>query len=369
MAYMTEKSEDVARCMKCGNCMTTCPVYIATGKESMLARGRIRLIKAAMNGELELTDGLQEALFTCLNCDACSVTCPPGVPVDKLIREAKAALLEQGKILPETQERIRCGLERQSNPFEQPHEERGAWLPPDLKEPRPSKILLHAGCSISYASNRTGKAVIRMLQKAGVDFTMLGAQENCCGDPYVRMGDMEKAETLWRLNKQAFKKLGVEKVVTPCAGCYSAFKHYYSDEVEAMHVVQLMVELLDEGKLTFDKKFPKKVVYFDGCDIGRHSGTYDEPRKVLSAIPGLALMEMPKHHEESACCGGPLLGSYPDLARKIAGDRAKEAQDLGADVIAVACPTCLLNLKEGARVAGIKIDIQDVSAIALRALG
>lgn len=367
MAFLAEQSDDLVRCMKCGNCMTTCPVYLVTEKEIALARGRVRLIRAAMEGDLELTDNLREALFTCLQCDACSLTCPPGVPVNELVRQAKTELLKRGKPLSEAQDRIRCGIERESNPFSLPQKERGAWLPPELKEPKSAPYLLHAGCSISYASNRTGKAVIRILQKAGIDFTLLGDQETCCGDPYVRMGDMEKAEALWALNKANYKKYGIETVITPCAGCYSAFKHHYTDAIRPMHVLELFAQLIREGKLQFEKPFAKKAVYFDGCDIGRHSGCFEEPRQVLSAIPGLTLLEMPKNRNESACCGGPLLGSYPDYARAIAAQRVREAEALGAEIMAVACPTCLLNLKEGAKTAGLKMDIQDVTALALRA--
>jgi glycolate oxidase len=367
MPYLAEQTEDVVRCMKCGSCMSTCPVFQVTGREINLARGRIRLIKAVMDGEIELTDSFREALFSCLNCDACSLTCPPGVPVNELIAEAKAELRRQGKELSPAQDKIRCGIDRESNPFEEPQKDRGAWLPPDLREPRKAKYLLHAGCSISYASNRIGKAVIRILQGAGIDFTALGEHEHCCGDPYVRMGELEKAEELRKLNEEAFATYEVEYVITPCAGCYSAFKHHYENTVKPLHTIQLFADLIDEGKLTFSKPFKKKAVYFDGCDIGRHSGVFDEPRKVLSAIPELELVEMPANREEAACCGGPLLASYPDYARAIAAMRVREAQNLGADMMVVACPTCLLNLKEGANSAGIKMDIQDVTAVALRA--
>jgi heterodisulfide reductase subunit D len=367
MPFFEQKTEDLIRCMKCGNCMQSCPVYQVTGRETGLARGRLRLLKAALNGELELTDGLRESLFTCLNCDACFQTCPPGVPVSDLIAEAKAELRKHGKPLSEAHDLIRCGIERESNPFNQPKGERGAWLPEDLKHPKPAPYMLHAGCSISYASNRIGKAVIRILQKAGVDFTMMGDEELCCGDPYVRIGEVEMAEELRKSNQEAWKKYGVEYVITPCAGCIGAFKQRYSNSVEFLHTVQLFSKLIDEGKLSFEKPFKKRVIYFDGCDIGRHSEIYDEPRKVLAAIPELTLLEMPKNREEGMCCGGPLLGAYPDYARAIAAARVREAQALGADMMAVACPTCLLNLKEGANTAGIRMDIQDVTAIALRA--
>lgn len=368
MPFLSDHSEDIVRCMKCGTCMSTCPVYSITQRETLLARGRIRLLRAALNGELELTDGLQEALFTCLNCDACSVTCPPGVPVNELIMAAKAALLASGKILPATQVRVRDGVDRESNPFAQPRVERGAWLPPELRKPRPAKMLFHAGCSISYASSRTGKAMLRIMQTAGLDFSALGDDESCCGDPYIRMGDMPRAEELIAKNKAKFKEFGVETVVTPCAGCFKSFKEHYGDTVKPMHALQLIAQLLEEGKVKFSKPFPKKVIYVDGCDIGRHSGVYEEPRRVLMAIPGLALMELPKNRKEAVCCGGPLIGSYPDYARRIAAQKAIEAQALGAEILAVACPTCLLNLKEGVKAAGIRMDVQDVTALALRAM-
>ena len=110
MEFLTEQVEDIVRCMKCGNCMSACPVFAVTGREAMLARGRIQLLKAVMNGRLELTDGLRDVLFTCLNCDACSLSCPPGIRVDELMKAAKAELLRLGKPLPEPQDLLKPGV-------------------------------------------------------------------------------------------------------------------------------------------------------------------------------------------------------------------------------------------------------------------
>ncbi|HOE63733.1 MAG TPA: (Fe-S)-binding protein [Candidatus Sumerlaeota bacterium] len=368
MAFIQEHEEDIVKCMKCGNCQETCPVYQITGMESRVARGRVRLIKAAMRGDIELTDGVQESLLTCLQCDACSVTCPPGVPVNDLMLQAKAAMLKKGKTLPESLNRIRVNIEGESNPFSQPKKERGAWLPPELRQPRSAKYLLHAGCAVSYAQSRIGKAVIRILQQAGVDFTLMGDREECCGDPLIRMGDAEQAELLIARNKALWKEFGIEYVITPCAGCFKAMKEHYADVIKPLHSVQFFDQLIKEGKLKFTKPFAKKVVYFDGCDIGRHGGVYEEPRDVLRAISGLTLLEFAKNRQNSVCCGGPLLGSYPELAKKIASERVREAAELGAEILAAACPTCLLNLKEGANLAGIKMDVQDVNALIMRAL-
>jgi len=368
MPFLKEKVEDIVKCMKCGNCQETCPVYVITKKEARVARGRIRLIKAVMNNEIELTDGVQESLLTCLQCDACRVTCPPGVPVNDLLLEAKAAMIKQGKMLPENQNRVRVSIKDEFNPFAQPKKERGAWLPPELRQPKPAEYLLHAGCAISYAQSRIGKAVIRILEKTGVDFTLMGDLEECCGDPLMRMGAREEAEKQVARNKEAWKKLGVKYVITPCAGCFKALKEHYSDEFIPLHVVQLFARLIKEGKLKFEKPFKKRVIYFDGCDIGRHGQVYEEPREVLRAVPELQLMDFPKNRENSVCCGGPLLGSYPDLAKQIAEERVREAARLGAEILAVACPTCLLNLKEGAKDLDVRIDIQDLSGILIRAL-
>ncbi len=368
MPFIPEHSEDIVRCMKCGNCQNTCPVFSVTLQESRVARGRIRLLKAVINGEIELTDGVQESLMTCLQCDACSLTCPPGVPVNELLLKAKEAMLRAGKPLPVIQKGINQGIRSEANPFSQPRTERGAWLPPELRRPRAAEYLLHAGCAISYASNRIGKAVIRIMEQAGLDFTLMGDLEECCGDPLYRMGDVDAGEKQVNRNKEEWAKLGVKFVVTPCAGCFKAFKEHYGDDIVPLHITQLFARLISEGKLVFTKPFKKKVIYFDGCDIGRHGKVFDEPRQVLSAIPGLTLMEYTQNRENSVCCGGPILGSHPDLARKIAAGRVREAQDLGADILAVACPTCMLNLKEGANYAGLKLDIQDMNAIVMRAL-
>jgi glycolate oxidase len=368
MKFIPEYNEDIVRCMKCGNCQETCPVYIATGKESKVARGRLRLIKAVIKDEIELTDGVQESLLTCLQCDACRITCPPGVPVNEMLLAAKSAMLEKGKRLPEIQDKVRVSIKGESNPYLQKKGERGAWLPPEYKTPKPAPYLIHAGCAVSYAQSRIGKAVIKILESVGLDFTLMGDLEECCGDPLFRMGAKEEAEKQVGRNKEEWKKLGIEYVITPCAGCFKAFKEHYSDTIKPLHVVQLFANLIKEGKLRFTKPFRKKVIYFDGCDIGRHGGVFEEPREVLKSIPELTLMEFPKNRDNAVCCGGPLLGSYPDLAIKIAADRVREAESLGAEVLVGACPTCLLNLKEGAKEAGVKLDIQDINGILIRTL-
>ncbi|MCX8038108.1 MAG: (Fe-S)-binding protein, partial [Candidatus Sumerlaeia bacterium] len=136
----------------------------------------------------------------------------------------------------------------------------------------------------------------------------------------------------------------------------------------ALHTLELFAEMLADGRLKPQKSLARRIAYLDGCDIGRHSGVYEAPRAVLRAIPGVVLVEFPAHHESSRCCGGPLMASAPEMAADIAARRVREALEAGAEMIAVACPTCFINLKEGANRAGVKIEIQDVTGLLHRSL-
>ncbi len=369
MEFMEPQVEEVIRCMKCGSCRETCPVFLITQDESQVARGKIRLIKAVIDGQLELTDRFQEKIYNCLNCNACVITCPSGVEVDDLITAAREGMVNAGKPLPEAQSRVKAFVVDRMNPFGEAREERGSWLPAALQTPRPSRNLYHAGCAVSYATSRTGKALIRILQSIGLDFTSMGNQERCCGDPYFRMGEETLGRELVEQNIADYKRLGVETIFTSCAGCLKAFKKHYGDTFRVLHVTQMFASLLKEKKLVLGKSLPKKIVYFDGCDIGRHSNVYEEPREVLRAIPGATIVDFPANRENGRCCGGPLMPSHPDLAKRIAAERIAEAKALGVDIIAVACPTCLVNLKEGGRLVEGAPEIHDVVALVHRLAG
>jgi len=388
--------------MKCGNCREVCPVFLETGHEAMVARGRVQLLKAALENRLDLTDGLRDRIYACLNCNACYVTCPCGIEVDEVIHASRVAMLRAGKPLPDGLRLLRDRIGSEQNPYGEKQSERGAWLPEKYRRPRRSPVVFHAGCAISYANNRVGKMVLAILESAGADFMTMGDEEQCCGDPILRMGDVEGAEAQRRRNTDEYRKWGVETIVTSCAGCLKMFKKYYAvgqvgnlssvgsaqsevcskrlavspeSKVESrksafrvLHTLEWFAQLIGDGRLKPQKPLAKRVAYFDGCDIGRHSGVFDAPRQVLRSIPGVEQIEFPAHHESSRCCGGPLMASDPEMAASIASKRVREALDVGAELIAVACPTCMVNLKDGANRLGAKIEIQDVTALLHRTL-
>lgn len=353
---------DVYTCASCGFCRFGCPVYDVVGFERVTVRGRMLVFKKILEGRMEYTDRVTDSIYMCAGCGNCTVECPTGIDFVEMARTLREDLVRRGQ-LPESLRPIRGILVEKSNPFGEPLEERGAWVPPQYQEPEKSANLYFAGCTASYSLNRVAKSILRILEDIGYDFTTLGGSERCCGNPLFRMGESEAAKEMMEENCQRFDELGVEQIFTSCAGCVTTFTHDYPQKYEVKHVTQLLAELLKEGRLQFDKELGEKVIYFDGCDIGRHCGIYEEPRSLLKAIPGVELIEFDYNREEGMCCGGPLMSSYPGVATEIASMRMKEAEEKGAGMVVTACPACFINLKAGAKEAGVKVSIQDIALL------
>lgn len=360
--------EHVFNCGSCGLCVLSCPIFQETGRESDGSRGRIQLLRALIEGKLEITDNLRDKIYACLGCNSCTANCPSGVNVEELINEARAALREKGVELPTLQETLRGNLAGDGNPFGEKRGDRGAWLPEALRTPRESETCIHAGCAISYANTRVGKTVLRVLDKADIDFTLMGSEEECCGDPLERLGETALADGLHERNEERWRKYGVKRIVTPCAGCVKSIRRSHPD-YEVLHIVEWVAELIADGRLKPTKPIAKKVVYFDGCDMGRHADIYEPPRDILKAIPELELIDYDKNRQFAQCCGGPMMANNPDMSKSIAGKRVAEALAKGAETIATACPTCFISLRDGARYTNQRVEIQDVMSLLYKSLG
>ncbi|MBN1478244.1 (Fe-S)-binding protein [Candidatus Sumerlaeota bacterium] len=364
---LREFETDILRCLRCAECHAGCPVYQDDINESYAARGKLRLMRAVMDGEIELTEGVMERINRCLNCNACMARCPAGLDTDMLIIRARCEMRDAGIPVPENLAAVRANIAEHRNPFGLPFSERGGWAPPEALERR-SDLVYFAGCAVSYSQNRMAKAALRLLDGADVEYAALGPDERCCGDPVRRMGLEREAEQLVAENREALRARGAKTVFTSCAGCTKTLKSTLGDEFEVLHVTELLVRMANEGRIAFEKAFPKKVVYVDGCDLGRHAGVYEAPRDLLARLPEVEMLEMPDNRDKAICCGGPFVAAYPELAKKFALARIETALSIGAEVIAVACPTCLINLKEGAKSleGDRRIDIQEVATLLQR---
>jgi heterodisulfide reductase subunit D len=227
-------------------------------------------------------------------------------------------------------------------------------------------ILYFPGCMATYRATEIAQSTMELLKRGGVEFQLLGSDEWCCGSVMLRTGNVDIGKEMMEHNVEAFKKSSADVVVTSCSGCFKTLKHDYekmtgSQDFEVKHVLELLVELIDQGKL----KFPEtkmKVTYHDPCHLGRHSGMYDVPRDILRNIPGLELVEMARSKQNARCCGagGGVRAGFAELSDSMADTRLKEAEETGAEVLTSACPFCTHQLREAAERNRSKIRVLDM---------
>ena len=207
------------------------------------------------------------------------------------------------------------------------------------------------------------QATARILNKAGVDFGILGSKENCCGESIRKTGNEALFKHLAKENIKTFIDNGVKKILVSSPHCYHTFKNEYPEfkaNFEVVHISQYLFELINEGKLTLTGEFGKKVAYHDPCYLGRHNGIYEEPREVLKKVPGLEYREMLESRKDSMCCG---MGGGRVWMETVKDDRfsnlkLEQAIGLGAEVLATACPYCITALEDSRLVMNHADDIQ-----------
>jgi heterodisulfide reductase subunit D len=227
----------------------------------------------------------------------------------------------------------------------------------------------------TYREQAIAKTTIDLLKKAGIEFTMLGEEEWCCGSVMLRTGNKDVAQEMAEHNIAAFKKAGADTVITSCSGCFKTIKSDYeklagSQDYEVKHVLELIKDLIVEGKLTFPE-VKMKVTYHDPCHLGRHSEMYDIPREVLKSIQGLELIEMERNRENARCCGagGGVSSAYKDLSNQMADDRIEDAEKTGAEVLTSACPFCTHQLRLAAERKESKMKVLDITELLMEILG
>lgn len=200
-------------------------------------------------------------------------------------------------------------------------------------------MLYFRGCTAREKQPSIQDATEKLLNLAGVDYHIL-EDESCCGSVLLRTGFLKDAEELIKKNSEVFKD---ETVLTSCAGCYKTLKEDY-ENIDVMHVSQLLRQLIAEGRLEFSKK-DFNVTYHDSCHLGRHMEIFDDPRSVIESVADI--VEMENNRENSLCCGagGGVKSAYPEIADELAKSRIGQAKDTGCEILITACPFCKLNLE------------------------
>ena len=354
-------------CYQCGKCDTVCPWNRV---RKFYVR---RMINQAKFGVVPFES---EDIWLCTTCRNCVQRCPRGVEIIDVMRAMRRVLVPDG-VVPASIPNLRSvmtSLASVGNPWGQEQNDRPNWAKElGVKEfTEGTEVLYFPCCYPSYEPRlrKVAQATANLLNKAGVDYGILGAKEMCCGESVRKAGNEALFKRLARENIKTFIESGVKKILVSSPHCYHTFRNEYSEfkvNFEVMHISQYLFQLIKEGRLTPSKEYKKKVTYHDPCYLGRHNGIYDEPREVLKKIPGLELKEMADTREFSLCCGmgGGRIWEETAKNERFSDIRLKQAMDIGAEVLATACPYCItifedskLTMKDSA-----VIEIKDITEI------
>jgi Fe-S oxidoreductase len=364
-------------CIQCGKCTGGCPMAIKT---KLNPRAIIYRLLVAGNGfDIEG----REELWDCTTCNTCASRCPKQVnPMEALIA-LRGSFVEKGRVHPNVKTALESTF-RHGNPLTFPREDRAVWADGLGIKPFDDSVeyLYFVGCTPSYdpRAQKVAQSLVRLFNQGGASFGFLGSEESCCGSEVRRLGEVGLFEMIVEETLAMYKELGVNKMVTTSPHCFNAFKNDYKtipagegNTLQVQHYTQVLDDLLGSGALKFNGAVEKKVTYHDPCYLGKHNSVFDEPRRVLRSIPGLELVEMDRSREKSLCCEGGggrmwLEGTNPET--RLARERVKEALDTGAQVLATACPFCLLTLDEAVKHinAQDRIQVLDIAELAAMAL-
>lgn len=336
------------KCFQCGLCDTVCP-WNRVRQFSMR-----KIVRQATFG---MTDIESEDIWRCTTCGRCPQQCPRDVRQIESGVALRRIATEYG-VFPTSVKPIRsisASLIGEGNPLNEERKNRANWaegLSVKTFE-EGMEILYFPGCYLSYDPRlkKVARATATILNKAGVDFGILGSKENCCGESIRKTGDEELFKRLARENIKSFIDNGVKRILVSSPHCYHTFKNEYPEfmvNFDLIHISQFIFNLIDEGRLKLTKKLDKKVTYHDPCYLGRHNGIYDEPRAVLNQVPGLRLVEMPDSGKNSLCCGGGggRIWMETPKGERFCDLRVEQAMDVKAEVLVTACPYCITNFED-----------------------
>lgn len=360
---------DLDVCTECGRCTAVCPAS-ATGKPLSPMHLILDLRQEMRRGKPEepLAGRVvrEEALWACTTCMACMEACPVFIEhVPKILDLRRYLVMEEARIPGGMREALRS-LEAREHPWAGTRWSRRDWyrgLPVrELREAGHAEavdVVYWAGCAVlDERSQRVARALVRILNHAGLRVGVLGPEERCTGDPARRMGDEFLFRTLATANLDTFARYGVRQVVTSCPHCYNVLKNEYRDlggDLQVQHHTELLFSLLRQGRLNGPVREAGedrvRVTYHDPCYLARHNGVVDPPREILAGLPGLKLAEMPRRGRNTFCCGAGGGRAWVEErgAERVALHRAREAVGTGAEALAVGCPFCLQMLEDAVK--------------------
>jgi glycolate oxidase iron-sulfur subunit len=412
MDNLKELSKKASECVKCGSCMTNCPIYLETLSEVTTPRGKMSLIESLASGEIHLSKRFQDILFTCLVCDACGESCPNNVKVGEILLAARHSLVKHRGLPPAKKVFFRYllgslralpfylkmgslmqGLLLKKIPgesglhlrFSLPFLDKKRFIPPLAKtffcedqpllapaSPEKKRVGYFAGCVTNYLFPHIGSTTVRLLNKNGVS-VLTPPSQTCCGLIAFGSGDRASTERCALANIDAFEKQCLDNIVTTCASCAATLKMFYpqlfknADPETQKRVERFSNSVMDISQfLALDldmtvhvrKESPKKgtlpkITYHDPCHLKRTLGIFREPRDLLRASANHHFLEM---EGASRCCGmgGTFTLTHYDLSMDILKHKLDTLEAMDADMVVTGCSGCLLQFMDGIHQRGLK---------------
>ncbi|MFM7223988.1 MAG: heterodisulfide reductase-related iron-sulfur binding cluster [Actinomycetota bacterium] len=389
---------DADACTVCGRCTSVCPAQ-NTGKpldprEIVLKVGEVMdatgdpVVSPTVSTDREITISANsvferitpEELWSCTSCKACDEICPVNIEIlDKILDMRRYLALMESDFPVQLGNTFRS-MENSGNVYGMNQGERGDWAASvegvEIVEPGDEfdhEYLYFVGCAGSFddRNKKTARALSKLLQRAGIDFAILGAGEMCNGDQARRAGNEYIFQMLAMQNVETFNGMGVKKIITQCPHCFNVLANEYPQiggNYEVIHHSQLLDELVRDGRLSLaGATLEERVTYHDSCYLGRHNDVYLAPRRVVGSLAGVDLVEMPRNGTRAMCCGagGARMWMEEDTGKKVNTERSQEAIATGASRIAVACPFCYVMFDDGVKGEGAEeqVQVQDIAEI------
>jgi Fe-S oxidoreductase/nitrate reductase gamma subunit len=390
-------------CTECGRCREVCPTAL-TGKPldpkiligelrdavyeatpSILAAGSSRGNGEPAPARKDLIGGWisEDTIWACTMCGFCTTACPVFIvpAVDKILEMRRYLVLDKAEFPKEVQNAFR-GMETNGNPWNMAAGSRADWakgLPVVAMgeaEGKEIEVLFWVGCAGSYEdrAKRVSRALVEILEAAGVSFAILGTEETCTGDSARRMGNEYLFQMLAQQNVETLNTYKIRKIVTNCPHCMNCLKNEYGDfggHYEVVHGSELVAELIAAGRVKMSTPIPDTITFHDPCYLGRYNGGYDAPRQILRSIPGLEFKELERSREKGLCCGagGGRMWMEEKLGTRINQTRMREIAEAGTGSVGVSCPFCMVMIGNAKEEIGVQTQPFDVLELARKSMG
>jgi len=377
-------------CSGCRLCADACPAVSASGNGQLSGVYRLHELKKLQQSragifkrffakrrlsETELKE-FSDTVFRCTLCGNCQEICPVGIRLRDIWLSLRQDLVHSSAY-PKKIDMILENLSEAHNVFAEDNEERADWVE-DMREApdhgyikEKAEVVYFTGCVAAYFPmvQKIPMSLVRILASAGVDFTLLGADEWCCGFPLLGAGLSDKTKDVIDHNVEVVKSKGAEKIVFACPSCYQMWREHYPAEFKLFHYTEYMRDLIAARRISFSET-ALTVTYHDPCDLGRGAKEYDAPRDVIRSLPGVTLVEMAHNRNNCLCCGGGGNLEMIDagLSSDIAEKKIKDIVETGASTVLTSCQQCVRAMNTYVRRNKIPLEVLDLSQLVEKVL-